>query len=81
MRSKLMYIGLIVIVIALLLGNLAVCVESINAPQIKNPQTENPQTKNPQKYSGSKPDECNGKCVNFQNDEKNCGSCGNVCNY
>jgi hypothetical protein len=80
MWSKLIRIGLIVIVIALLLGNLAVCVESINAPQIKNPQTENPQTKNPQKCSGSKPDECNGKCVNFQNDKQNCGICGNACN-
>ncbi len=70
MWSKSMRIGLIVIVIALLLGNLAVCVESTNDPQ----------TKNPQKCPGSKPDECNGKCVNFQNDEKNCGSCGNACN-
>ncbi len=70
MWSKLMHIGLIVIVIALLLGNLAVCVEAVNDPQ----------TKNPQKCQGSKPDECNGQCVNFQNDKKNCGSCGNACN-
>lgn len=65
MRLKLIRIGLIVIVITLLLGNLAVCVESTNDPK---------------KCRGDKPDECNGQCVNFQNDEKNCGSCGNACN-
>ncbi len=65
MRSRLICIGLIVIVIALLLGNLAVCVES---------------TKNPQVCRGSKPDDCNGQCVNLQTDMHNCGTCGNVCN-
>ncbi len=66
MRLKLVHIGLMVLVIALLLGNLAVCVES---------------TKNPQVCRGSKPDECNGHCVNLQNDRQNCGSCGNACNH
>lgn len=79
MCSRLMRIGLVVIVIVLLAGNLAVCVESTNNLQTMNSQTENPQHKNPQKCEGSKPDECNGKCVNFKNDDRNCGSCGNAC--
>ncbi len=65
MQPNLMRIGLIVIVIALLLGNLAVCVESTNDPK---------------KCRGDKPDECNGGCVNLKNDEQNCGICGNTCN-
>ncbi len=65
MWSKLKRIGLIVIVIALLLGNLAVCIEAANDPK---------------KCRGDKPDECNGKCVNLKNDDQNCGSCGNACN-
>jgi hypothetical protein len=69
MQSRLIYIGLIVTVITLLLGNLTLSVEAASDPQ----------TKNLQKCGGSKPDECNGKCVNFQNDKENCGSCGNVC--
>lgn len=79
MRSKMLYIGLIAVII-ILLGDFAVCAEAANDPQTGNPQTENPQTKQPQKCPGSKPDECDGKCVNLQNDEENCGDCGNVCN-
>jgi hypothetical protein len=29
--------------------------------------------------SGTNPNACNGRCVNFQNDANNCGACGNVC--
>lgn len=64
MRLRPISAGLLLITIALLLGNLAACVES---------------TKNPQVCQGSNPDKCNGRCVNLQNDEKNCGDCGNVC--
>jgi hypothetical protein len=65
MRLKLMHIGLTLVFVALLLGNLAVCIEAAN---------------NHQKCEGSKPDECNGHCVNFQSDKHNCGDCGKICN-
>lgn len=64
MWSKLMRIGLMVIVIALLLGNLAVCIEAENKPQ---------------NCHGSNPNKCNGQCVNLQSDKQNCGNCGKVC--
>ncbi len=61
--------GLIVVVITLLLGSSAVCVEA----------TKDPQTNSPLKCQGSRPNECDGKCVNLQNDKENCGDCGKVC--
>lgn len=64
MLSKLMRIGLMVMVIALLLGNLAVCIEASNEPQ---------------NCHGSNPNKCNGQCVNLQSDKQNCGDCGKVC--
>lgn len=65
MRLKLIYIGLIVIIVALLLGNLAVCKKVTNDPR---------------ECGGAKPDKCNGDCVNLQVDANNCGACGNTCN-
>jgi hypothetical protein len=64
MWLKLMRIGLIVVLVALLLGNLAVCKKITNDPQ---------------GCRGAKPDDCNGKCVNFQIDNHNCGTCGTIC--
>lgn len=73
MWSRLVHIGLALIVIALLLGNLAAIANAANDPQ------ENPQIKNPQGCHGSKPNKCNGQCVNLHEDEQNCGRCGNAC--
>lgn len=64
MRSKWICIGLILAFAVLLFGNLAVGLKTTNDLQIcRGANTEN----------------CNGRCVNTLIDNKNCGSCGNVC--
>ncbi len=65
MQLKLVYIGLIVVFIALLLGSPAVCIEAT--------------TDVPLICGGDTPDQCNGQCVNLRTDEQNCGTCGNTC--
>jgi hypothetical protein len=79
MLPRSMRIGLIVIIVALLLGNLATCVGLTNDLQTKNSQIGTPQTKDYQECHGSNPDKCNGQCVNLHEDKQNCGRCGKAC--
>lgn len=77
--TRSMRIGMIVIIVALSLGNMAMCVDLTNDLQTNNSQIETPQTKDHQECHGSNPDKCNGQCVNLDKDNQNCGRCGKAC--